>query len=125
MGAKQSVPAKTELERRALSDLLESFKTAPISFGADEGTIANSTSVESAKRFLKQLPDEISVPQAAPDEGGVIFVWGDRKLDVVVSFIDEQVFIVIGAGGFNSTHLGPLDAGDPKIVYDILLECIQ
>lgn len=100
-----------ERTRRALMNLVFSFKTEGLSFDDRLEYMANSVSTEAAVAFIRQIPKEYRLPKVAPDdEGDIIMVWeGDKT--VLLNVEGWRLHFVVDPATPKSTHF-------PEVIFD-------
>ena len=89
-----------EATKKCLVSLLDRFLTQPLSWGVDEPTRISEDTRLAASRFIELLPDEVPLPQIAPDgEGGIIMHWAQQGHRHILGGVDGwQLHFVVGAG---------------------------
>ena len=112
-----------ERTRRALMNLVFSFKTQGLSFDDRFDYTANSASAEAAVAFTRQLSAEYQLPRVAPDdEGDIIMVW-EADTTVLLTIEGWRMHIVLNPATQQSVHL-PVGIFDGETIPDALLDHI-
>ena len=109
-------------QRTALSLLLSHFETVPLSFGQGEGCLANATSAEAARCFLRLIPVSRDLPRAAPDgDGDITLAWENGDRTVLLSVERWKLHAVIDPGTPRSIYIADV-LFDGETIPNIILE---
>jgi hypothetical protein len=89
-----------EANRKSLESLINQFFSQPLSWGIDEPTRMSEDTRLAALRFIELLPDELPLPQIAPDgEGGLVLHWERQGHRHILGGIDDwKLHFVLDAG---------------------------
>jgi hypothetical protein len=85
------------------------------------GPSVNQPSVATAHLFISKLPNDRAFPRVAPDgEGGLMLVWGEMPVSLLVIIDDADILPVLHPGTEQSRHLPPMRFRSDQIPSELL-----
>jgi hypothetical protein len=116
-----------EASRKSLESLIDHFFSQPLSWGIDEPTRMSEDTRLAASRFIELLPDELPLPQIAPDgEGGLALHWERQGHRHILGSVDGwTLHFVLDAGQAHARYFDNVAfSGDriPELILDILTQ---
>jgi hypothetical protein len=116
-----------EASRKSLESVIDQFFSQPLSWGIDEPTRMSEDTRLAASRFIELLPDELPLPQIAPDgEGGLVLHWERQGHQHILGGVDGwKLHFVLDAGQAHARYFDNITfTGDriPQLILDVLAQ---
>jgi hypothetical protein len=108
---------RREANKRHLASLIDYFLHQPLTWGPEETSRISHDTRLAASRFIELLPDEVPLPQIAPDgEGGIVMHWEQQGARHILGDVDGwRLHFVVDAGHGRS-------GGSAEVVLQPLLD---